>query len=108
MEIRIIEDKENPLLNRREVKFELKFQGPTPPRKDVKEAVRSKLGVDPALVVIRKLNQPFGASIVDGEASIYKDEKSKSVEHAHFARRDAGEKGTGKTKVKKASPPRKK
>jgi small subunit ribosomal protein S24e len=106
-----LEDKENKLLQRREVKFEVRFEGATPARKDVKEALRSKLGVDANLVVIHALNQPFGIARVQGEAAVYKDEKSKAVEHAHLLRRDSGEKGKAKEVPKdtgKAAPAAKK
>ena len=93
MDIIVNEDKENVLLRRREVKFEVRFEGATPARKDVKEALRSKLGVDANLVVIRKLTQPFGIARIQGEAAVYKDEKAKGVEHDYLLRRDAGEKG---------------
>lgn len=111
MDINVLEDKENKLLQRREVKFEVRFEGATPARKDVKEALRSKLGVDANLVVIHELNQPFGIARVRGEAAVYKDEKAKAVEHAHLLRRDAGEKGRKAAAPKdagKAAPAKKK
>ena len=101
VDIIVNEDKENALLRRREVKFEVRFEGATPSRKDVKEALRSKLGVDANLVVIRKLNQPFGIARIQGEAAVYKDEKAKAVEHSHLLRRDAGEKGNKKKEAPK-------
>jgi small subunit ribosomal protein S24e len=36
MDINVTEDKNNALLNRREINFTVKFEGPTPSRNDVK------------------------------------------------------------------------
>jgi len=98
LDINILEDRENPLLRRREVAFEISFTGATPSRKEVKEALTSRLGVDANLVVIGKLAQPFGISSLKGRANIYKDEAARSVEHGHLLRRDAGERGGKKEK----------
>ena len=103
MDINVLEDKENALLERREVRFEVRFSGPTPGRKEVKEALRSKLGVDSDLVVIHKLTQPFGITRVEGDAAVYKNEKAKAVEHEHLLLRDSGEKG-GPKDTGKAAP----
>jgi len=91
LDIEIIEDKENALLDRREVKFSVRFVGPTPERKVIKEALRAQLGVDPKLVVVGKLEQPYGSQTAKGEARIYKDEAGKAVEHEYFLNREVEE-----------------
>jgi len=92
VDVEVIDDKDNVLLGRREVKVAIRFMGPTPDRKAVREALRAKLGVDPKLVVIGRIDQPFGSQRVEVEARIYKDEAGKSVEHEHTLKREEGKK----------------
>ncbi|VVC03897.1 30S ribosomal protein S24e [Candidatus Burarchaeum australiense] len=96
MDIEIIEDKENLLLGRREVKFLVKFMGPTPDRNKVRELVRAKLGVDPKLVVVGNIAQPFGVQEARGEARVYKTEEGKKMEREYILARENGTKGKKK------------
>ena len=93
MDIEILDDKDNVLLGRREVRFTVRFMGPTPDRNVVKEVLRAKLGVDPALVVVGKIAQPFGSQRAEGEARVYKNEEGKRMEHEHIIKREAGKAG---------------
>ncbi len=107
MDIEIIEDKENVLLGRREVKFLVKFMGPTPDRNKVREALRLKLGVDPKLIVVENIHQPYGEQRVEGMARIYKNEEGRKLEHEHILAREAGTKGKKKEEPKPAAPEKK-
>ncbi|MDO8339118.1 MAG: hypothetical protein Q7T16_00500 [Candidatus Burarchaeum sp.] len=106
MDIEILEDKENALLGRREVKFAVKFVGSTPDRNKVREALRLKLGVDPKLIVVENIHQPFGEQRVEGEARIYQKEEGKKLEHGHILARESGTKGK-KEEAKPAAPEKK-
>lgn len=76
MEIKIIEQKENPLLNRTRIKFEIHQDGePVPSRLKVVGELSSKLKKDKELIIIRRLNADFGSSKVNGEAVIYSSKK---------------------------------
>ena len=101
MDIEVIEDKDNVLLGRREVKLAMRFMGATPDRNAVREAIRSKLGVDPRLVVVGRILQPFGSQKAVVEARVYKDEAGRRMEHEHTLKREAGEKGGKKEKAGK-------
>lgn len=107
MDIEILEDKENVLLGRREVRFAVRFMGPTPNRNAVREALRLKLGVDPKLVVVEKISQPFGEQRVEGEARIYASEEGRKLEHEHILARESGTKGKKKEEAKPAAPEKK-
>jgi len=73
MEIEIIQDRENPLLDRREVEFRISHpNAPTPRRVEVLDALSKKLGVDPNLVIIRKISTLHGRAYSSGVAHIYR------------------------------------
>jgi small subunit ribosomal protein S24e len=55
MDVKIIEDKNNVLLKRRELKFEVTFEGPTPTRMDVKNKMAALLNVPLELVVVQRM-----------------------------------------------------
>lgn len=90
MEIKIVEERDNPLLKRKEIKFDVSFTGPTPSRKQIKEALCSKLGVDASLVVIDVVEQGYGCSQARGYAKVYKSKEAMGVEERYKLERDAG------------------
>jgi small subunit ribosomal protein S24e len=90
MDINIIEDKNNALLNRREVNFVVTFKGPTPPRNDVKDKLAAMLNVPLELVIIQKMENEFGKQEASGYAKIYEDaSRMKDVEREPVLARNA-------------------
>jgi small subunit ribosomal protein S24e len=81
MEIKIVSEKENPLLKRRELNFQIEHSetGSTPSRLDVKKAIAAMLKKDAELVFIRKFETKTGTHMVFGRANVYD-----STEHARF------------------------
>ena len=81
MEVKIVSEKENPLLKRREVHFQVEHHeaGSTPSRFDVKKAVATALKKDAELVFIKKFETKTGTRIAFGAANVYD-----SVEQARF------------------------
>ncbi|MCL7411064.1 MAG: 30S ribosomal protein S24e [Methanosarcinaceae archaeon] len=73
MDINITEDKNNALLNRREIKFTVKFEGPTPSRNDVKGKLVAMLNVSLDLMIIQKMDSVYGMQELSGYAKIYED-----------------------------------
>jgi small subunit ribosomal protein S24e len=100
MDIKINEQKENPLLKRKEVRFRVGFSGPTPSRKEVKESLCSKLGTDGSLVVIDVLEQGYGSQELKGYAKIYMDKDAIGIESKYKLERDAGVKKEKKAEEK--------
>lgn len=98
MEINIKEERENPLLNRKEVYFLATFTGATPSRKEVKSALSNKLGADLNKIVIDKLTQEYGKTEMIGYAKVYRDEESMKIEREYKLIRDT------KVKEKKETP----
>lgn len=90
MDIKIIEDKNNALLKRREVYFVVTFKGPTPPRNDVKNKMAAMLNVPLELVIIQKMKNEFGKQEASGYAKIYEDaSRMKEIESEHAMVRNA-------------------
>jgi len=89
MDVKIIEDKNNALLKRRELKFEVTFEGPTPTRMDVKNKMAALLNVPLELVVVQRMKNDFGRQLVNGYAKIYEDvARMKQVEEDHILERN--------------------
>lgn len=61
MNVEVIEDRVNPLLNRREVEAIIIYESGTPKREMVKEEVARKYNVEKERVVIEKMESLFGA-----------------------------------------------
>jgi len=76
MEITIINEKENPILSRKEVHFEMNFlnQG-SPNRIDVRDKLAAMQTAEPSLTFIKSMKTAFGIPKLTGTALIYSDEK---------------------------------
>ncbi len=89
MDIKIIEDKNNVLLNRRELNFEVTFEGPTPARLDIKNKMAALMNVPLELVVIQRMKNDFGRQKLNGYAKIYEDAaRMKKIEKEHILERN--------------------
>jgi len=90
MDIRIIKDKKNLLLNRRELDFIVRYEGSTPSRNDVKNKLAAMLNAPLALLVIQKIKTEFGMQEAKGYAKLYEDAaRLKEVELAYVQKRNA-------------------
>ena len=76
MDISIISDRNNPLLQRREIKFTVSFDAATPSIKDVKMKLVAVLNANKQVLVVDTLDQIFGKLEAEGYAKIYNDEKA--------------------------------
>ncbi len=83
MNLEIIEEKENPLLGRKEVRFRVDYKGKTPSFEDVRNELIKKINVDRTLTIIDSVNSDFGGQTAFVYAKIYKDEESMKVEPGH-------------------------
>jgi len=90
MEIRIIETKENPLLGRKEIYFEVIHEGePTPSRKDVKGKLVAMLDLNPETTVIQYIRSYFGSKVSKGYAKAYESKERMSyIEPEYILKRD--------------------
>jgi len=82
MELKIIEKKENPLLHRIEVRFEVAHpKSKTPTRDEVRSLLAANLNAEKDRVILDSMETPFGAAITRGFAKIYDDvENAKKIE----------------------------
>lgn len=72
MEIKVTEIRENKLLGRREIYFDILHEGePTPSRADVKGKLVAMLDLNPGTVVIQYIRSYFGSSVSKGYAKAY-------------------------------------
>lgn len=74
MEIKIKEKQENLVIGRTELRFELNYEQAPPTRAQVIEGIAKELGVNPKLVVVRKMHDVFGIRKNAGTAHVYPDE----------------------------------
>jgi ribosomal protein S24E len=94
MEIKIASKKENRLLKRSEVVFNIEHAqgggGSTPPRLEVRKALANLLKTDAELVFIKKLETKTGTHTALGVAHVYDSaEQSKLIEPEYIIKRHA-------------------
>ena len=89
MDIDIIEEDENPMLHRTDVRFELHHEEATPERLSVRDSLAAKLNKDAEEVVIRKLDTKFGMRKTIGQAKVYDSPAhAQDVEQDHMLERN--------------------
>ncbi len=90
MDIKIIKEKNNALLNRRELNLNIGFDGATPSRSDLKAKVAAMLNVAQELVIIQKMEKQFGKQAVSAYVKIYENaDRMKQVEAKYVIERNA-------------------
>jgi len=90
MELEILEKRENPLLNRIEVRFRIKHEGEkTPERELVRNDLAEEFKVNKDLIIIDYIRPHFGIAMSSGYAKIYKSvEDGKKVEPDYVLKRN--------------------
>ncbi|AKB55669.1 30S ribosomal protein S24e [Methanosarcina sp. A14] len=89
MDIRILKDKDNALLNRRELDFIVKYEGSTPSRNDVRNKLAAMLNAPLELVVVQKMKTEYGMKEGKGYAKIYENaDRMKEVELEYVMKRN--------------------
>ena len=74
MKVKIIEEKENPLLNRKEIKIEVSEFDKTPSREEIRKQAAAKLGADEKKFLLDNLKQEYGKTKATAFVKIYKTE----------------------------------
>ncbi|MEF8821463.1 MAG: 30S ribosomal protein S24e [Halovenus sp.] len=89
MDIDIIDEDENPMLHRTDVKFEMIHEEATPSRLSVRDSLAAKLNKDAEEVVIRTLDTKYGMRKTVGHAKVYESpEHAQDVEQDHMLERN--------------------
>ncbi|MFC6733824.1 MULTISPECIES: 30S ribosomal protein S24e [unclassified Haladaptatus] len=89
MDITILEESENPMLHRTDVRFEIIHDEATPSRLSVRDSLAAKLNKDASEVVVRKMDTKFGMRKTRGVAKVYdSSEFAREVEQKHMLERN--------------------
>ncbi|GCC11732.1 30S ribosomal protein S24e [archaeon] len=93
MEIEILEDKNNPVLHRREVRFKVIIQkGATPSRAEVRNKLIVILSADKNTFILKKIESSFGVKVSEGSAMIYENKKAMlEIEAEHLLKKNFSE-----------------
>ena len=101
MNVNVISTTDNKLLDRKEINAEITFEGATPKRAELKQAIGGKIGANPDLLVLRRVSSKFGSKSVLIAIHVYaKKESMMSIEPKHILIRD----GFMQKQKKKAAP----
>ncbi len=84
MDVEIREERDNPLLRRREYEFIISFEGATPSRGDVRAKLVSVLNSENRLTVLDSYSTEYGMNKAKGLVKVYFDEDSMGVEPKHI------------------------
>ena len=89
MEIDILEETENDLLNRKEVKFEIVHEeSHTPSRDTVRAKLAAIMNADADKTIIKKISGEFGRNHSIGYANVYNSEEAVSIEPKYVLKRN--------------------
>jgi small subunit ribosomal protein S24e len=86
VEIRILEDRANPLMKRHEVRFEVAHATAATPSRDAVRGELSKLVKAPKdRVIIERMNARYGTAVTRGDAVVYETaDAAKAVVREHI------------------------
>ncbi len=94
MEVEIVSRRENPLLQREEIVVRVRFQGGTPSRKEVREAIAKELGKPIGNLFIRKIRTEYGKEEALVHVMAYSSRAfALMIEPEHIVRRNEGSGG---------------
>ena len=89
MDIRILKDKKNSLLNRRELDFVVRYEGSTPSRNDIRNKLAAMLNAPLDLLILQRIKTEYGMQEGKGYAKLYEDaNRMKEVELEHILKRN--------------------
>ncbi|ACV24693.1 30S ribosomal protein S24e [Methanocaldococcus fervens] len=89
MEIKILSERYNPLLKRKEYRFIVDHDGATPTFKDVKLKLAAILNANKDLLIVEKIVEEAGMQRARGYAKLYDNEEMmKLVEREHILRKN--------------------
>ena len=89
MDVHIIEESENPMLHRTDVRFEVTHEEATPSRLSVRDSLAAMLDKDAGEVVVHQMDTKFGMRKTVGYAKVYDSpEHAREVEQEHMLERN--------------------
>ena len=89
MDVEIIDEEENPMLHRTDVRFQLIHDEATPSRLSVRDSLAAKLNKDADEVVVHRLDTKYGMRKTVGYAKVYDTaEDAQEVEQGYVLERN--------------------
>ena len=89
MDIEIVSEEENPMLHRRDVRFEVVHDEASPSRLSVRDSLAAKLNKDAEEVVIHSIDTKYGMRKSMGYAKVYDSpEDAADVEQEYMLERN--------------------
>ena len=89
MEMRILEEKRNELLKRREFLVEIIFEGPIPKKEEVKELFVAQKNVKKELTIVKKILGKFGKQEAKAKIFVYDNQETmKAIESKYVLKRN--------------------
>ena len=80
MKLEIINERENPVLQRKELILSLDNEkGPTPKKSDIIDKLSAQLNKDKELLVIQSVDQPYGSDDSKALVKVYNDKAAKDL-----------------------------
>ncbi len=91
MELKITQNKENALMGRKDITFQLAHDGETTPsRTQVRQLVAAEVGTKTENIVIESMQTEYGLGRTHGIARAYKSpDEARKTERVHFLKRNA-------------------
>lgn len=108
MEIEILNERENPLLKRKEIRFNVIYEGAVPSLKEVRGKLLSVLNSNDKLTIVDGIKPKFGRTVAKGYAKIYLDENGMKAEPKHRLKKNFEEKKPKEEKPAETKEPEKK
>jgi ribosomal protein S24E len=106
MEIEVESRRDNKLLQREEIRCTIQYDGATPTRKKVREALKGALGIG-GHVVIHEIKPFFGIKRATVYAKVYSSESAaRTIEEPHRLKRDMKGGKSSEEPSKKAEKPK--
>ncbi len=107
MDIEILKEKENPLLDRKEINFIISHTGPTPSRDEIKKNFVAQYNSQYELVIVDKLSSEYGTQQTVGYVKIYSNmQRISEIENKHIIERNKPIEKAQKEKVEDKTEPK--
>ena len=106
MDLKITQNKDNQLMGRKDIAFQLGHAGETTQsRTQVRQLLASQIGTKTENVVIESMESEYGRGASKGTARAYKSaDAARGTERAHFLKRNALYVEKAKKEVKEGAP----
>ena len=104
MDFKIVEERDNKVLGRKELSFEVENSKTTPSRKELRKRIAALKNSKEELVSVASVKQCYGEHRAKGLAFVYKDiERLQRIEPGHLIERESKKKKEKKEEAKPAA-----